>query len=278
MSTLSLFCVFLFICIKFNAAWSRKRYLKFLTAAWIALELLALTIFALGTNEKIKLSWFPVDSMYGVLMTLSLWGTATLQVSQESVACDALVLRQCFIQVIAVIYPLGIDSPLGMWVKYAVIAECIEVLIIVTLIFLPQVTVYVEIVYIVTPFTSQVTTMGIMYYASRRIRGQSASRRTVIHFMWVGLAVLVISTVLVVLSATGVYRSLALMHGLLYTESSIMGLRSAREVRPSPPSADGRSGIPLTSNGLLDSNSSLTHGISRPTSSYTRSTLHYCPC
>jgi hypothetical protein len=47
-----------------------------------------------------------------------------------------------------------------MWATYVVIVECIEVIIIVTLIILPQVRVYIEIAYIVTPFTSQVTSMG----------------------------------------------------------------------------------------------------------------------
>jgi hypothetical protein len=78
----------------------------------------------------------------------------------------------------------------------------------------------------------------------------------VVHYIWVGLAVILISTVMAVLSATGVYQRLALIHGLPYTESSIMGLRSAEQERPNPPSADGRSGIPLTSSALPDSESS----------------------
>lgn len=165
-----------------------------------------------------------------------------------------------------------------MWAAYAVIAECIEVIIIVILLFLPQVTVYVEIAYIVTPLTSQVTTMGTMYYASRGIRGQRAPRRTVIHHIWVGLAVIIISMVVVILSATGVYPSLALIHGLVYTEGSIMGLRSADQAQPNPRSADGHSGIPLASNALLGSKSSFTQGISRPTSAYSRNTPQYSPC
>lgn len=165
-----------------------------------------------------------------------------------------------------------------MWATYVVIVECIEVVVIVTLIILPQIRVYIEIAYIVTPFTSQVTTMGIMYYASLGIRGQRAPKRIVVHYVWVGLAVIIISTVVAVLSATGVYQSLALIHGLLYMESSIMGFRSAEQERLNPPSADGRLGIPLTSHSLLGSKSSLTHGVSRPTSSYTRSNPHYSPC
>lgn len=93
MSTLSLLCVFLFIYTKSNAAWSRNKGLKILAAAWTVLELLILTLFALQTNEKIKLSRFPVDSMYGVLMTLSLWGTATLQVSREPFTCNVHTLN-----------------------------------------------------------------------------------------------------------------------------------------------------------------------------------------
>jgi hypothetical protein len=71
-----------------------------------------------------------------------------------------------------------------------------------------------------------------MYYASRVIRGHRARKRIVIHYIWVGLTVIFSSTVVAVLSATGVYWSLPLIQGLLYRESSIMGLPSAEQERP----------------------------------------------
>ncbi|WKT54343.1 hypothetical protein QSH57_004927 [Fusarium oxysporum f. sp. vasinfectum] len=71
-------------------------------------------------SGAIKESWSPQGSMYAILITLSLWGIGTLQV-------------------LAVIFPIGNGFDLDIWAMCAVAFECIEVIIVVALIFVPQV-------------------------------------------------------------------------------------------------------------------------------------------
>lgn len=93
LSILSLSFFFLFIYLKFDAAWSKNTCLVALAIVWIILELLALILFSLQMSGAIKESWSPQGSMYAILITLSLWGIGTLQVSEESVTRHALALR-----------------------------------------------------------------------------------------------------------------------------------------------------------------------------------------
>ncbi|KAH7231738.1 uncharacterized protein BKA55DRAFT_713438, partial [Fusarium redolens] len=100
--------------------------------------------------------------------------------------------------------------------------------------------VHIEIAYDVPPLTSQVVTMAIMYRAFHGIKRYNAPSCTFIHCIWAGLAVIIISMVVVVLSATAVYPSCThpwpSLHGKLN-----YGLRSAKHVRPNLGSADERS-------------------------------------
>jgi hypothetical protein len=182
------------------------------------------------------------------------------------------------IQILAVIFPIGNGADLEMWAMYAVAFECIEVIIVVALIFIPQVTVHSEIACVVPPLTSQVITIAILYRASRGIQGHSTPRRTAVHHIWAGLAVIIISMVLAVLSASGKYPSLGFFQGILYMESSVMGLRPAEQERLNRGHANGHPGIPLTSHTPPDSTSSLNDDICRPASSYTSFTPHRSPC
>jgi hypothetical protein len=93
LSIIPLSFIFLFIYLKFDAAWSKNTCLVALAIVWIILELLALIPFSLQMSGAIKESWSPQGSMYGILITLSLWGIGTLQVSEESVTRHALALR-----------------------------------------------------------------------------------------------------------------------------------------------------------------------------------------
>ncbi|KAJ0129021.1 Uncharacterized protein HZ326_27876 [Fusarium oxysporum f. sp. albedinis] len=70
---------FLFIYLKFDAAWSKNTCLVALAIVWIILELLALILFSLQMSGVVKDSWSPQGTMYAILITLSLWGIGTLQ-------------------------------------------------------------------------------------------------------------------------------------------------------------------------------------------------------
>ncbi|KAI8401393.1 hypothetical protein FOFC_18262 [Fusarium oxysporum] len=207
----------------------------------------------------VKDSWSPRGTMYAILITLSLWGIGTLQV-------------------LAVIFPIGKGFDLEIWVMCAVAFECIEVIIVVALIFVPQVKVHSEFACILPPLTSQVVTIAIMYRTSCGIQRHSIPRRTAVHHFWAGLAVIIISMVLAGLSASRKYPSLGFLQGILFMESSVMGLRPAEQKRRNWGLANGHLGIPLTSHTPPDSTSSLSDDICRPASSYTSFNSRPSPC
>ncbi|OBS20575.1 hypothetical protein FPOA_06932 [Fusarium poae] len=252
LSLLSFFCILLFIYVKFDGAWSRNKCLVALTIVWIIAELLALIVFSLQMSGVIKVPWFATSSMYETLVTLSLWGIGTLQV-------------------LAVIFPIGTGTYLEALAIYVAALECIEVIIVVILIFIPQITVLSEIACIISPLTSQVMTMAVMYHASRGIGEHSTPKRTVIHHLWIGLAITVISMIVAVLSTNERYPRLVFIQGILYTTSSIMGFRPAER-------ADRQPDIPLASIASPNSTSSLTPGICRPSSSYARNSSRSSLC
>ncbi|KAH7191091.1 hypothetical protein DER44DRAFT_844494 [Fusarium oxysporum] len=251
LSLFSFFCILLFIYVKFDAAWSRKKCLVALTIVWIIAELLALIVFSLQVSGVIKVPWSPTSSMYQVLVTLSLWGIGTLQV-------------------LAVIFPIGTGTYLEVLAIYVAALECIEVIIVVILIFIPRITVPSEITCIMSPLTSQIMTMAIMYRASRGVGEGSTPRRTVIHHFWIGLAITIISMFVAVLSTNEKYPRLVFIQGILYTTNSIMGFRPSERERLSLGHAGRQPDIPLASNASPNSTSSLTPGICRPGSSYAR--------
>ncbi|QKD57635.2 uncharacterized protein FOBCDRAFT_139536 [Fusarium oxysporum Fo47] len=258
LSILSLSFFFLFIYLKFDAAWSKNTCLVALAIVWIILELLALILFSLQMSGVVKDSWSPQGTMYAILITLSLWGIGTLQV-------------------LAVIFPIGKGFDLEIWVMCAVAFECIEVIIVVALIFVPQVKVHSEFACILPPLTSQVVTIAIMYRTCG-IQRHSIPRRTAVHHFWAGLAVIIISMVLAGLSASRKYPSLGFLQGILFMESSVMGLRPAEQKRRNWGLANGHLGIPLTSHTPPDSTSSLSDDICRPVSSYTSFNSRPSPC
>jgi hypothetical protein len=93
LSIISLSFIFLFIYLKFDAAWSKNTCLMALAIVWIILELLAFILLSLQMSKAIKLPRPPLGSMCEVLITLSLWGIGTLQVSEESATRYELALR-----------------------------------------------------------------------------------------------------------------------------------------------------------------------------------------
>jgi hypothetical protein len=84
--------------------------------------------------------------------------------------------------------------------------------------------------------------------------------------------------VLAGLSASRKYPSLGFLQGILFMESSVMGLRPAEQKRRNWGLANGHLGIPLTSHTPPDSTSSLSDDICRPVSSYTSFNSRPSPC
>ncbi|RSL53936.1 hypothetical protein CEP51_014798 [Fusarium floridanum] len=163
--------------------------------------------------------------------------------------------------------------------EWTAIAGSIEVSFIVALMLVPPVTVHIEIAYVVTPFTSQISTIVMMiHHFFRRTPGQNTPRPRVSGSIWVSLVMIVISIVAVVLSVTGLCQSAPMIHGILYAREPITALLSAKQAKPSPPPPDTHPEIPLALDALPNSTSSLTHGTSRPTSSDTRPAPHYSLC
>ena len=152
-------------------------------------------------------------------------------------------------------------------------------IIVILMLKIPQVTTYIEIVCVITPFTSQtITIMMMIHHAFHTAPGQTTSRSRVLGSIWVSLAMIVISIVAVVLSVTGLYQSAPMIHGILYAREPITALLSAKKAKPSLPPPNPHPEIPLALDALPNSTSSLNHGISRPASSHTRPTPHYSPC
>jgi hypothetical protein len=154
------------------------------------------------------------------------------------------------------------------------IAQCFEVLVIVLLL-IAHLPVYIEIAYVIAPFTSQTAIIvTMMCHASHVVPGQRRSRPRAPGQTWVGLAIIIISIIVAVLSTTRVYQSLALIHIFLYAQFPVVVL--LEYVKQNLPSTDTRLETPLAA--LPNSTSSLTHGTSRPTSSGTHPAPHYSPC
>lgn len=80
MSSLSLFCVCLFVYVKFNHSWSRETYLVCLIVGWVMLELAALILFSLERSQHTQLPEVLAGSIHIILDTMSLWGVAIIQV------------------------------------------------------------------------------------------------------------------------------------------------------------------------------------------------------
>lgn len=83
-SALSLFCVCLFIFIKYNHFWSRERHLVCLICGWGLLQLTALILFGLENSKRAKLPDLLTRSLHTILATISMWGVAIIQVRRDT--------------------------------------------------------------------------------------------------------------------------------------------------------------------------------------------------
>ncbi|KAH6869805.1 hypothetical protein B0T10DRAFT_467021 [Thelonectria olida] len=151
----------------------------------------------------IKFPGVLADSMHGLSVTLSLLGIAA-------------------IQIIAIIYPYATGLSNEAWWRWTASIECVEFTLIIALFLLPQVTIPLEVAYLL-PLTSQVTTIVVSAYAIRRLAPGQAPRHKVIHSIGLGLAVVMISMTQLTLSVTKEYPNLAFFQGILYMTSSILG-------------------------------------------------------
>ncbi|KAH6869574.1 hypothetical protein B0T10DRAFT_523635 [Thelonectria olida] len=217
LSALSIFCVCLFIGVKFNALWWREKYLKGLLAAWGVLELAVLILFSLENSRGIKLPWVLARSVHNLLVTMSLWGIATTQVT-------------------AIIYVFARAVGQEAWWICTATLECIEVLSIVVFSLVRGDSTPIEVAYVI-PLTSQVATVLVTAYTLYMIPSKKSSNQApwhmVIHSMGISVVVIAASATAIALSATGNLSNWVWPHGILFMINSIVGYRPPESRQPS---------------------------------------------
>ncbi|CAI6057984.1 unnamed protein product, partial [Clonostachys chloroleuca] len=192
-ASLSLICVCLFVSLKFRHSWSRETWFVYLIRGWIMLELIALILFSLEYSQQVRLPQILSKSIYIILAIISLWGVAILQI-------------------IAIIYTFTIIINKEGWWKWLIILECIEVILAVILVTIPNIPAPLELAYI-TPFTSQVAAIGVLFLASR---GMSSEKRIADHLLFLGLFIILASAGVLGLSLVGCYTRLVFPQWLLH--------------------------------------------------------------
>ncbi|KAH6883602.1 hypothetical protein B0T10DRAFT_551329 [Thelonectria olida] len=217
LSALSIFCVCLFIGVKFNALWWREKYLKGLLATWGVLELAVLILFSLENSRGIKLPWVLARSVHNLLVTMSLWGIATTQVT-------------------AIIYIFAEAVGQEAWWICTATLECVAVVSIVIFSLVRGDSIPIEVAYVI-PLTSQVATVLVTAYTLYMIPSKKSSNQApchmVIHSMGISVAVIAASATAIALSATGNLPNLVSPYGILFMINSIVGYRPPESRQPS---------------------------------------------
>ncbi|CAI6101435.1 unnamed protein product, partial [Clonostachys chloroleuca] len=193
MTSLSLVCVCLFVSLKFRQPWSREAWFVYLIGGWIMLELIALILFSLEYRQQVRLPQVLSSSIYIILAIISLWGVAILQV-------------------IAIIYTFTIIINKEGWWKWLLVVEYIEVILAIILVMIPNTPAPLELAYM-TPFTSQVAAIGVLFLASR---GMSSEKRIADHLLLLSLFIILASASVLGLSLAGCYTRLVFPQWLLY--------------------------------------------------------------
>ncbi|KAM5357023.1 hypothetical protein ACJZ2D_016696 [Fusarium nematophilum] len=229
MSSLTLFCVCLFVFVKFNHSWSREPYLVCLICGWVLLDLAALTLFSLEHSKRGRLPELLSRSLYTVLGTMSMWGVV-------------------IIQIIAIIYPFFIAARKESWLKCITILECVEAMLIVILATAPEISTPIELAYI-APFTSQAAAIGVMLFASGGIPSERVPKHMADHLLFLGLLLMLVSVLVLGLSLAGYYERLVFPQWLLYMTISTVGYRLPESAHPGPYQTEGDSEIGLHRSG-----------------------------
>jgi hypothetical protein len=102
------------------------------------------------------------------------------------------------------------------------------------------------IVQYITAFTSQAAAIGVILFACRGISSKRVPKRTGDHLWLLGLFLILVSALVLGLSATGFYGRLMLPQWLLYMAMSTVGYRLSDSSHRSPRPTDGDSEIGLT--------------------------------
>ncbi|KAH7146041.1 hypothetical protein EDB81DRAFT_933732 [Dactylonectria macrodidyma] len=245
MSSLSLFCVCLFVYVKFNHSWSRETYLVCLIVGWAMLELAALILFSLEHSQHTQLPEVLAGSIHIILDTMSLWGVA-------------------IIQILAIIYAFAVATRKESWLKWVAILECVEVTLIVIFAMVPEVPTPLELAYI-APFTSQAAAIGVIFFASRGIPSERVPKRTADHLWLLSFLLMLVSALVLGLSLTGDYERLMFPHWLLYMTISTVGYRLSESSDRSHRPADGDSELGLNPSRQLSLSHSLRDSSASPT-------------
>ncbi|KAH7201184.1 hypothetical protein DER44DRAFT_869526 [Fusarium oxysporum] len=227
-SGLSLFCVCLFIFIKYNHFWSRERHLICLIFGWGLLQLTALILFGLEHSKRSKLPDLLARPLHTILATISMWGVA-------------------IIQIIAITYPFAIAIRKEPWLKWIAILQCVEVMLIVILAMIPNISTPVELAYI-APLTSQAAVIGVVFISSRGIYTERVPKHTAYHLLFLALLLVLISALVFGLSLTGYYEKLIFPQWLLYMIISTVGYRLPENEHQGPRQTNGDSELELVVN------------------------------
>ncbi|CAI6088596.1 unnamed protein product, partial [Clonostachys chloroleuca] len=231
-TSLSLVCVCLFVSLKFRHLWSREIWFVHLIEGWIMLELIALILFSLEYSRQVRLPQVLSSSVYIIVAIISLWGVALLQA-------------------IAIIYTFTIIINKEGWWKWLLVLECIEVVLAVILVMMPNIPAPLEFA-CMTTFTSQVASIGVLFIASRVMLSE---KRIADHLLVLGLLVILVSTVVLVLSLIGFLTSAAWPQLLLNMFIVTVSYRLPASPRPAS-HIDGESELELAAHGLHDDSGS----------------------
>ncbi|CAI6089424.1 unnamed protein product, partial [Clonostachys chloroleuca] len=214
-TSLSLVCVCLFVSLKFRHPWSRETWFVYLIEGWIMLELTALILFSLEYSRRVRLPQVLSSSTYIIVAIISLWGIALLQ-----------------------------------W-KWLLVLECIEVVLAVILVMMPNIPAPLELA-CMTTFTSQVASIGVLFLASRVMLSE---KRIADHSLVLGLLVILVSAVVLGLSLIGFLASAAWPQLLLNMFIVTVSYRLPASPRPAS-HIDEDSELELAAHGLHDDSGS----------------------
>jgi peptidoglycan/LPS O-acetylase OafA/YrhL len=102
--------------------------------------------------------------------------------------------------------------------------QCVEVMLVVILAMIPQVSIPIELTYI-APLTSQAAAIGVVLLSSSGMKRGRPAKNTADHLLFLSLFIMVISALVAGLSLSGYYEKLILPQWLLHMTVSTVNYR-----------------------------------------------------
>ncbi|CAI6092382.1 unnamed protein product, partial [Clonostachys chloroleuca] len=148
---------------------------------------------------------------------------------------------------VAIIFTFTIIINKEGWWKWLLVLECIEVVLAVILVMMPNIPAPLELA-CMTTFTSQVASIGVLFLASRVMLTE---KRIADHLLVLGLLVILVSAVVLGLSLIGFLTSAAWPQLVLNLFIVTVSYRLPASPRPAS-HIDGDSELELAAHGLHD--------------------------